>query len=201
MKKAFHIILSILLTLPFVACQEKGEEYEFDNWQKKNEQYIDSIAQIARSGKGWTMYKSYNLGDSLDMNGENKFYIYVQKLENGNGKASPLFNDSVRVHYKGYLIPSATYPTGYCFDKSYSGSVLNLDTDVPTLFGVNSVVKGFSTALMHMKEGDYWRVVIPYYLGYGTEDKGKIPGYSTLVFECYLARIYNYKKGDNTDWH
>ena len=147
------------------------------------------------------MYKSFNLGDPLDMNANNNYYIYVQKLENGTGTEHPLYNDSVRVHYIGHLIPSASYPDGYCFDKSFKGDVLNIDTDVPTLFGVNGLVKGFSTALMNMVEGDHWRVVIPYYIGYGTSEDINVPGYSTLIFEMYLARIYRYQKDTNTQWY
>ena len=196
---------AVLMVLPmalFTSCSESDEEVtEFDNWQQQNERYLDSLATVARKGNGWTMYKSFNLGDPLDMNANNNYYIYVQKLENGTGTEHPLYNDSVRVHYIGHLIPSASYPDGYCFDKSFKGDVLNIETDVPTLFGVNGLVKGFSTALMNMVEGDHWRVVIPYYIGYGTSEDINVPGYSTLIFEMYLARIYRYQKDTNTQWY
>lgn len=201
MKKSLYILFSLFLTL--VACQEREEASEYDNWQERNAHYLDSIADAARQGNGWTMFKSYNMGDELDLNGDNNHYIYVKKLENGSGTEHPLFNDSVRVHYTGHLIPSASYPDGFCFDKSFKGNTLNTATDVPSIFGVNSVVKGFSTALMHMVEGDRWKVVIPYYLGYGSNGSttSGIPAYSTLVFEIHLARIYHYQKDTNTKWY
>ncbi|MBR3091769.1 MAG: FKBP-type peptidyl-prolyl cis-trans isomerase [Bacteroidaceae bacterium] len=201
MKRPLYIIASFILFLTAMSCQEQDEVAEFDNWQQQNERYLDSLATVARKGNGWTMYKSFNLGDPLDMNANNNYYIYVQKLENGTGTEHPLYNDSVRVHYIGHLIPSASYPDGYCFDKSFKGDVLNIETDVPTLFGVNGLVKGFSTALMNMVEGDHWRVVIPYYIGYGTSEDINVPGYSTLIFEMYLARIYRYQKDTNTQWY
>ena len=37
-----------------------------------------------------------------------------------------------------------------------------------------------------MHRGDYWRVYIPYQLGYGAVKNGTIPAYSTLIFELAL---------------
>lgn len=193
--------LAVLLLC--ASCEEKEEAGEYDNWQVRNEAYVDSIAQLARAGAGdWTMVKIFNRGDSLDLAAANQYYVYVQKLEDGTGTRSPLYNDSVRVHYSGRLIPSDSYPLGYNFGKSYSGSVLNEATDVPTLMGVNQNVNGFATALMHMVEGDNWRVVIPWQQGYGSSanSTASIPAYSTLIFEMKLARVYRYHIDTDTSW-
>ena len=187
-----------------VSCSEQEDEGEYDHWRERNVAYIDSVARVARANAdgSWTMYKAFDMGDSLDLNGANNYYIYVQKLEAGSGTYQPLYNDSVRVHYSGRLIPTVTYPSGYNFGKSYSGDVLNEAIDVPSLMGVKGNVTGFATALMHMKKGDRWRIVIPYYLGYGTggNSSGTIPGYSTLIFEVQLARIYRYGIDSDTGW-
>lgn len=198
----WYFVLCTFFLFLCTACSEKNEADEYDGWQKRNEHYVDSIATLARNGSdGWTMYKAFNLSDSLDMNGPNKYYIYVQKLEAGTGERCPLYNDSVRVHYTGKMLPTTTYPQGYNFDKSFSGSTLNVATDVPTLLAPSSVVTGFATALMRMVEGDHWRVVIPSYLGYGTSGSSSIPGHSTLIFEMTLARIYRYSIDTDTSWH
>lgn len=205
--KKLLIPIVALLALVFVApsCSEHEEAGEFDNWQERNRHYVDSIATEAKINADgtWTKIKSYTLGDSLGLDGSNDYYIYVRKIEHGSGAYSPLYTDSVRVHYSGRLIPSSTYPNGYNFGKSYSTSVLNEDTDVPLLVGVDENVIGFATALMHMVEGDRWEVVIPYYLGYGTGNSTStgIPGYSTLIFDVKLARIYRYKIDTDTGWH
>ena len=47
-----------------------------------------------------------------------------------------------------------------------------------------------------MHRGDYWRVTIPYQLGYGTSDNGAIPAYSTLIFDLWLQDFWTKKKGD-----
>ena len=188
------------------SCSESEDPSEFDNWQARNDHFIDSIAHVAdlNADGSWERIKAFNIGEETSLYlGQNKYFIYVKRLETGSGTYSPLYTDSVRVHYSGRLIPSKSYSAGYQFDKSYDGSAWVESTDVPSLMGVNGVVTGFATALMYMKEGDRWLVYVPYYLGYGTKDytKAQIPGYSTLVFDVKLARIYRYKIDTDTSWH
>lgn len=205
-KKYFGFLAVMAIGLfVFASCDEQDEVYEYEGWQTKNEHFIDSIATVAKinADGSWKIYKAYNMGDSLDFNGPATYYIYVQELEHGTGTYKPMFNDSVRVHYMGQLIPSPSYPKGYVFDKSYATNVLDEETDVPALMGVNSTVVGFSTAVMNMVEGDRWRVIVPYYLGYGEDDysSASIPGYSTLIFDIKLAKIYRYQIDTDTSWY
>jgi FKBP-type peptidyl-prolyl cis-trans isomerase FklB len=115
----------------------------------------------------------------------------------------PEYNDSIRMHYQGRLIPSMSYPQGRVFGKSYTNNTLNEAYDVPALMAVNSNVVGFATAAMNMVEGDAWKIVVPYTLGYGVTNytSANIPGYSTLIFDIKLARIYKYKIDKDTTWH
>lgn len=205
LKARFAVVASLLASsLAFVGCSEQDEVGEFHDWKARNEHYIDSIAAAARvnADGSWTMIRAFNTGDSLDFSADNRYYIYVQKLEKGSGTVSPQYNDSVRVHYEGRLIPTDSYPQGYQFGKSFNGTVLDATSDVPALLGVYGNVNGFATALMHMNVGDHWRVVVPYYLGYNTStnSSGTIPAYSTLIFDMQLARIYRYKKDTDTRW-
>ena len=204
MKRIFYILS--LFTLLLASCSEKDEVNEYDNWQTRNQQYVDSIANLANAGRdGWTKIIAYNLitrEERPDLN--NNFYIYVQKLENGTGTRHAEQNDSVRVHYLGRLIPSASYPQGNVFDKSYSTYTFNEETDVPKLMAAaNNMLTGFATAVMNMVEGDRWKVVIPYYLGYNPKvnPSSKVPDYSTLIFDIKLARIYKYHIDTDTTWH
>lgn len=195
----------IALLLSFTSCSEKDEAGEYDNWRSRNEKYIEQIASEARinADGSWTIIKAHNTGDEFDDKQDPKFYIYVQKLESGTGTYNPKYNDSIRVHYSGRLIPSDSYEDGYNFGKSYVGATLNESTDVPSLMAVKENIRGFATALQHMVEGDHWRVIIPAYLGYykSTPPTGNIPKYSTLIFDVKLARIYRYKVDTNTSWH
>ena len=204
MKRIFYILS--LFTLLLASCSEKDEVNEYDNWQTRNQQYVDSIANLANAGRdGWTKIIAYNLitrEERPDLN--NNFYIYVQKLENGTGTRHAEQNDSVRIHYLGRLIPSASYPQGNVFDKSYSTYTFNEETDVPKLMAAaNNMLTGFATAVMNMVEGDRWKVVIPYYLGYNPKvnPSSKVPDYSTLIFDIKLARIYKSHIDTDTTWH
>ena len=185
------------------SCKESDEVGEYENWQARNDHFIDSIASVAKANRdgSWTIIKAFTLGETFPMNEDSKYYIYVQKLENGTGTEKPLYSDSVRVHYSGRLIPSPTYPAGNVFDKSYSTSTFNPETDVPSLKCPNQTVVGFSTALMNMVVGDRWRVYIPYFLGYGEKSSvAAVPNYSTLIFDMQLAKIYKYKVDTDTSW-
>jgi FKBP-type peptidyl-prolyl cis-trans isomerase FklB len=205
MKKLFYLLPFLATPLALGSCQENEEEGEYDNWQARNQHYVDSIARLADNGTdGWTKMVGYTLVDSVErLNPNNNHYVYIQKLENGTGTEYPLFNDSIRLHYLGRLIPTASYPQGYIFGKSYSTYTFNEATDVPALMGVNGNIVGVATAVMHMVEGDRWKLVVPYYVGYGTSinTTGSIPGYSALIFDVKLARIYKYKIDTNTTWH
>lgn len=201
--KKFIVPLIAICTLFFAtSCEESEEVSEYDNWQPRNEHYLDSIASLARGGTdGWSQIKAYTMSDDLGEDGNKSQYIYVKKLEFGTGTYHPEDGDTVRVHYSGRLIPSASYPQGYVFDKSYATNTLNETTDVPTLLPVSGTVVGFATALMHMVEGDRWQIVIPQYLGYKKNSTGGIPAYSTLIFDIKLARVYRNGEDNNTDWH
>lgn len=205
MKKILYI-LPMLILLFLSSCSENNEVGEYDNWPARNQHYVDSIAALADAGMyGWTKIIAYNLitrEERPDLT--NNHYIYVQKMEEGTGERHPEQNDSVRAHYMGRLIPSASYAQGNVFDKSYSTYAFNEETDVPKLMPAsNNMITGFATALMNMVEGDRWKVVIPYYLGYNpsVNPSSLVPNYSTLVFDIKLVKIYRYKIDLDTTWH
>jgi peptidylprolyl isomerase len=57
-------------------------------------------------------------------------------------------------------------------------------------FYPGEVIKGFGEALMLMKEGDVWEVVLPADIAYGKVAKGlSIPAGATLIFELELVSV------------
>lgn len=187
--KLFSLLAAMLLV--FASCEEVDEVPEFNNWQARNTQYIDSIADVARSGEGeWKVFLATGLDESKEW--DNQYYVYCNVIQAGNGTESPTYTDTVSVNYKGRLIPSKTYPQGYIFDSSYDGE-LEPEFDVPVKLKLSGTVPGFSTALQHMvagttnSKGDIWRIYIPYALGYGANATSGIPAYSTLIFDVNLV--------------
>ncbi|HVX10705.1 MAG TPA: FKBP-type peptidyl-prolyl cis-trans isomerase [Pirellulales bacterium] len=97
-------------------------------------------------------------------------------LKSGKGE-SPKKTDTAKVHYKGTLI------SGEEFDSSYKRGQ-------PAPFPVGQLVPGMTEALLLMKVGDKWQIVIPPALAYGAEGRpGAIPPNATLIFEVELLGV------------
>lgn len=94
----------------------------------------------------------------------------------GNG-ATPTANSTVSVHYEG------TLTSGDVFDSS-------LQRGEPATFGVSQVIPGWTEALMRMKVGDKWQLVIPPNLAYGERGSPPVIGPNeTLIFTVELLEI------------
>jgi FKBP-type peptidyl-prolyl cis-trans isomerase FklB len=96
-------------------------------------------------------------------------------IKEGSGK-TPAENDSVTVHYKGWLI------NGFEFDSSYR-------RNKPAAFPVSGVIAGWTEALQLMKEGAHWQLFIPPGLAYGERGTGRIGPNSTLIFDVELISV------------
>lgn len=102
--------------------------------------------------------------------------LQYKVLVMGNGP-KPTATQEVQVKYEGHLID------GTEFDSSYKRS------DPITKFKANQVIKGWTEALTMMPVGSKWEVYVPQELGYGKQNMGQIPPYSTLIFTVELVGI------------
>lgn len=89
--------------------------------------------------------------------------------------AQPSAGDKVSAHYTGTLLD------GTKFDSS-------VDRGQPFEFslGMQQVIAGWDEGISLMRKGEKFLMIIPYTLGYGEQDMGTIPPFSTLVFEIEL---------------
>jgi FKBP-type peptidyl-prolyl cis-trans isomerase FklB len=102
--------------------------------------------------------------------------LQYKVLEEGKGK-QPTADDSVEVQYRGTLIDGSE------FDSSYKRGA-------PITFPVKGVIKGWTEALLMMKEGSKWQLAIPPELAYGARAAGPLIGpNSTLIFELELLSV------------
>ena len=184
------IFFCLLLASPVFlsSCSEENdEEDEYANWQERNGAQTDQWAAGASSGtyRKILTYAKSESASSL----ANSDYIYVEEVEKGSGTESPIYTDNVRVAYRGRYIPTKSYPEGYVFDQTFLG---NFDWKTANMIDASpeGLVEGFSTALMHMHEGDRWIVHIPYQLGYGTSTSAGIRAYSDLTFDIALLEFW-----------
>lgn len=194
MKKSILWVIGLLFAVSFtvVSCEETtGVPDPYTDWEIRNQAYIDSIAKVAKANPNqWKVIHTYKFAPPInDLNPDVNDYVYCKILENGTGTVNPLFTDSVATHYRGQLIPLYNGEK-VVFDQSFQGE-LNTNVAVPVGFTVDGVVEGWQTVLQEMVEGDRWEIYIPYNLGYGTYGYGSdIPGYSTLIFDMQLVKIY-----------
>ncbi len=96
-------------------------------------------------------------------------------LTAGTGEI-PTATQKVKVNYRGTLLD------GTEFDSSYK-------RNQPATLACNQVIKGWSEALTMMPVGSKWMLYIPQELAYGDRESGKIPPFSTLIFEVELVDI------------
>lgn len=193
MKKSILWVIGLLFTVSFtmVSCEETtGVPDPYTDWENRNQLYIDSIAKVAKANPDqWRVVHTYKFDPPLnDLNPDVNDYVYCKILEEGTGTMKPYFTDSVATHYRGKLIPLYD-GSKVVFDQSFQGE-LNTDVAEPVVFAVNGVVEGWQTVLQEMVEGDRWEIYIPYNMGYGTYGSSSIPGYSTLIFDMQLVKIY-----------
>src|SRR5690606_36688534 len=101
--------------------------------------------------------------------------IVYEVLTRGEWRKASV-SDEIKVHYAGYLID------GTKFDCSY-------DRGDHIVLNLNKVIKGWTIALPLMNVGAKYKIYIPYELAYGERGSGRIPPYSTLIFEIELLDI------------
>jgi len=105
--------------------------------------------------------------------------LQYQVIKEGTGPL-PDSADVVSVNYIG------TLTNGEEFDNSYKRGE-------PTKFPVRGVIPGFTEALLKMKVGSKWKIVIPSNLAYGEQGPGqrgsKIKPNMALIFELEVLGI------------
>ena len=204
MKRRGFYFLAVALFAVFglASCSEEDDTVEeFPNWQARNDAFFNSLTdsvmnllELNPARTDWKRIKSWSKSDSIE--GSNSDYIIVNVIEEGDAaSATPLYTDTVTVHYLGRLLPSVSYPYGYVFDQSYYGNYYD-DVSKPLQMAIgnsggNMRVDGFATALQHMRRGDHWMVYIPYQLGYGSQSQTGVPAYSTLIFDLRLVDFWS----------
>lgn len=193
-----------LVTLFFVSCEEVQEASKYDNWQARNEAFIDSLsrepnvfvateADVDRMQVG----ELFRIKDDLASTTAQEVYIYCKKIVANTEGQRPIYTETVSTYYYGTLI------TGDKFDGTFNGYSA-IDQEIPSPpdkvvtefdwtadFAIDnsSLRTGWKAALQLMKTGERWMVYLPYQSAYGTSGSGSIPGYSTLAFDIVLDDI------------
>ncbi|MBN8501482.1 MAG: FKBP-type peptidyl-prolyl cis-trans isomerase [Sphingomonadales bacterium] len=97
--------------------------------------------------------------------------VDVETIKAGTG-TSPTEADVVTINYKG------TLPDGKVFDQAQSAKL-----------PLQGIIPGFTKALVQMKPGGKYKVVIPSELAYGKEGAPGIAPNTDLTFEIDLLKV------------
>ncbi|MFR8834616.1 FKBP-type peptidyl-prolyl cis-trans isomerase [Bacteroides nordii] len=188
MNKKIYLLPILLLALVFTSCEETKEVSRYDNWQARNEAFIDSLYNV------YTTEADHGGLDSIHLMSDPEGYIFYKELtpitdEVIEGYVSqdmqPFYTDSVYMYYKGTLI------IGDRFVGNFQGENPTA-FDSPTKFYVsNAGTTGLSEILQRMNVGARWRVYIPWKYGYNSSGYGSILGYTTLIYDMQLYSIEN----------
>lgn len=203
MSKKVYLFSLVLLALAFTACSETEEVSRYDNWQSRNESYIDSVANVYATSPN---HGGLNRFELLSAPGE---YIYYKVKKEGEDQdtESPKYMNYAKVHYKGTNILNEVFDGTFTGSDPITGDVSEGGTSQgdskPAILQVCSVqsgsgglITGWVELLQRMKVGDRWEVYIPWKYAYGRngDSNGTILGYSTLIFDVMLLDFGNKKE-------
>ena len=187
MNKKIYLIPLLLLAFVFTSCEETKEISKYDNWQERNDAFIDSLYNV------YTTQADHGGLERIQLLTNPSAYIFYKKLapvETLEGYVAssekPLDGTTkVDVYYKGVNILKERF-------DGFTGSEPTV-YDEPLSFSVTygSIIDGWWEVLQQMSLGERWEVYIPWNYGYGSSGSGSILGYSTLIFDMQLFRIVN----------
>jgi FKBP-type peptidyl-prolyl cis-trans isomerase len=113
--------------------------------------------------------------------------LQYKVLKPGAGK-SPKVADGVTVTFKGYM------PNGTEIESVYEGEEQLVGN--PATFQVAMAIAGWKEALLLMKVGAKWQLVVPPNLAYGERGAGRDIGpEATLIYELELLSIEEWPPG------
>lgn len=207
MKRHLFILAVVGCIAALVACNNDTEEYNpYYDWESRNAAWYEVIADSARTaiaqarrqhGDNWEQYCNWRMIRSLQLSptaqsGNTVDSVCVHILNRGTGDLCPTYSDSVRISFRGWLMPTENkqgVKEELVFTQTYYNEY-NPAWAAPQLAAVGAFADGFSTVLQYMVEGDDWMAYIPQQLFYGSKEQDAIPAYSTVRFRIQLVAVY-----------
>ena len=117
--------------------------------------------------------------------------LIIVDLEISESNLQVEIDDSLSVHYNGWLFDNSVNTNNYCDAK---GSKFDSSMDKPFRNQPQLFKFKIGKGLLKMTKGSKRCLVIPYQLAYGHRKIADvIPAYSNLIFEIKLVDIYKSK--------
>ena len=90
MNKKIYLLPILLLALAFTSCEETKEVSRYDNWQARNEAFIDSLYNV------YTTKVDHGGLDSIHLMSDPEGYIFYKELK-------PITDDPSKNPYNTYI--------------------------------------------------------------------------------------------------
>ncbi|MDD4636310.1 MAG: FKBP-type peptidyl-prolyl cis-trans isomerase [Bacteroidales bacterium] len=189
-----RFLLLFFVTGMISSCSDDDENV----WKTRNESLFDALGKkevvlprYQTIGPNDTVKVAYDTLLSVKVLPEevitdtasNGSLIKYKVLRRSGNTQTPYFNSIVKVNYEGRLL------NGTLFDTTYGKNSTGPMSTLVRGNNVGGIIRGWTEVLQKMHVGDKYEVYIPWNMGYGDSNKGKIPGYSTLIFIMELVEI------------
>ncbi|MGI6793031.1 FKBP-type peptidyl-prolyl cis-trans isomerase [Bacteroides sp. KG68] len=208
MKRPSLLFLPFVLLLAgvFVSCEESEEAGKYDNWQKRNQAFADSIKALtgdnyvvtAEAADAMELGKLYAIQTTASTT-EGAQYVYCKKLVKNETGERPLYtgyHSKVNAFYYGTLINGDKFGGNFIGYGAQDRAIpippvkAPAEFDAYKTFEVSKDLAGKAAALQFMRMGERWILYIPWQSAYGTsastEESITIPAYSVLTFDVQL---------------
>lgn len=167
------VITEILMKKRDAFMQEQQKAYQ-EQQQRMMEMAKEAEVNFADNKKAGEDFLTKNKSKKGIIVTDSGLQIEVIKKGSGPNVVS---GQIVKIHYSGTLI------NGDKFDSSYDrGEPYQTASD-------KNLIQGWIEAIPYMQAGGKYKIYVPQELGYGFQDKGSIPPFSTLIFEMELVEI------------
>lgn len=186
MNKKIFLAPLLLMLIFLTSCEETKEVSKYDNWQARNEAYIDSLYNV------FTTTPDKGGLDSIHLLTAPNDYIFYKKLEAVTDLPGYVLDptqrpldqsSSVDMYYKGVNILKER------FDGFYGTAPTVFDSPTNFKLYYGSLIVGWWEILQRMSVGERWEVYIPWNYAYGSSGNTNVLGYSTLIFDIQLFRV------------
>jgi FKBP-type peptidyl-prolyl cis-trans isomerase len=105
--------------------------------------------------------------------------LYYIELKAGTGR-TPIAKDTLSFRYTGMFLDRVVFDQNLTATSPYS-----------IIVGDHEIIPGLDEGFLYMKEGGKARFLTPSSIAYGAEGIwGTIPGYTPLMWEITLVKVY-----------
>ena len=118
----------------------------------------------------------------------------MEKIDNLDKKILSILSQNARIPFKDVAAECNVSRAAIHqrVQRLIDGTVFDASSkhgNEPVTLQLNQVIRGWTEALTMMPVGSKWQLYIPQQLGYGDRQSGRIPPYSTLIFDIELIGI------------